>query len=38
MPSEATKALGITASIDIPAVPTTFYPGLKPVSTLLGKA
>lgn len=32
MPAEITKGLGITASIDIPAVPTTFYPGLKPLS------
>ncbi|KAH8881749.1 glycoside hydrolase family 28 protein [Thozetella sp. PMI_491] len=37
MPTEATKGLGITTSIEIPAVPTTFYPGLKPTSTLLGK-
>lgn len=33
MPAEITKGLGITASIDIPAVPTTFYPGLKPISS-----
>ncbi|KAK1760071.1 pectin lyase fold/virulence factor [Echria macrotheca] len=36
MPGEITKGLGITTSIDIPAVPTTFYPGLKPLSTRLG--
>jgi rhamnogalacturonan hydrolase len=38
MPNEITAGLGVTASIDIPAVPTTFYPGRKPVSALLGQA
>lgn len=33
MPAEVTKGLGITESITIPAVPTTFYPGLKPISS-----
>ncbi|KAK5651605.1 hypothetical protein OQA88_11878 [Cercophora sp. LCS_1] len=37
MPGEITKGLGITTSIDIPAVPTTFYPGLKPLSGLMAK-
>ncbi len=38
MPAEATQGLGITTSIDIPAVPTSFYPGLKPLSGLLSPA
>ncbi|EPE07018.1 glycoside hydrolase family 28 protein [Ophiostoma piceae UAMH 11346] len=35
MPGELKAGLGLTTSIPIPAVPTTFFPGLKPVSTLL---
>ncbi|KAK3937868.1 pectin lyase fold/virulence factor [Diplogelasinospora grovesii] len=36
MPGELTAGLGITTSIAIPAVPTSFFPGLKPSSSLLG--
>ena len=32
MPGEITQGLGITKSIDIPAIPTTFYPGLQPLT------
>lgn len=37
MPGEITVPLGVTTSIDIPAIPTSFYPGLKPASTLMAK-
>lgn len=30
------NALAITASIPIPTIPTTFFPGKVPASTLLG--
>jgi hypothetical protein len=36
MPGEITKGLGISTTIAIPTVPTTFFPGLKPSSSLLG--
>lgn len=36
MPGEISAGLGITTSIDIPAIPTSFYPGLTPTSALLG--
>lgn len=36
MPGELSSGLGITTSIDIPAIPTSFYPGLTPTSALLG--
>jgi len=35
MPGEITAGLGITTSIAIPAVPTSFFPGAKPASALL---
>lgn len=34
MPGELTAGLGLTTSIAIPPVPTSFYPGLKPTSAL----
>ncbi|PSR93629.1 glycoside hydrolase family 28 protein [Coniella lustricola] len=34
MPGEITTTIGITASIPIPTVPTSFFPGLKPTSAL----
>jgi rhamnogalacturonan hydrolase len=36
MPGEVTAGLGISTSIAIPAVPTTFFPGAKPAKALLG--
>ncbi|KAJ9133869.1 Rhamnogalacturonase A [Pleurostoma richardsiae] len=36
MPGELSAGLGITKSIPIPPIPTTFYPGLKPSKALLG--
>ncbi|KAH8887526.1 pectin lyase-like protein [Thozetella sp. PMI_491] len=36
MPGEITAGLGLTTSISIPPIPTTFYPGLQPISALLG--
>ncbi|ROW17087.1 hypothetical protein VPNG_01022 [Cytospora leucostoma] len=36
MPGELTAGLGISTSIAIPTIPTSFYPGLKPTSSLLG--
>lgn len=36
MPGEIKAGLGITKSIAIPAIPTSFYPGLSPTSALLG--
>jgi len=36
MPSDLASGFAITASIPIPAIPTTFFPGAKPVSALLG--
>ncbi|KAG6811922.1 hypothetical protein H0H92_005253 [Tricholoma furcatifolium] len=37
MPGQLTAGLGITTSISIPtAIPTSFYPGATPYSTLLG--
>ncbi|KAF6832669.1 rhamnogalacturonase A precursor [Colletotrichum plurivorum] len=38
MPGLVTAGLGITASIPIPPVPTTFFPGQKPKSALLGSS
>ena len=35
MPGEITVGLGITKSIDIPAVPTTYFPGATPAKALL---
>lgn len=37
MPGELSSGLGLTKVIDIPAVPTTFYPGLKPAKALCAK-
>lgn len=34
MPGELSSGLGLTASISIPAVPTSFFPGLTPTSAL----
>lgn len=34
MPGELTVGLGLTTSISIPPIPTTFYPGLTPTSAL----
>lgn len=34
MPGELSSGLGLTTSISIPAVPTTFFPGLTPTSAL----
>ncbi|KAH8646097.1 pectin lyase fold/virulence factor [Xylariales sp. PMI_506] len=34
MPSDLTSGLGISVSIAIPALPTTFYPGAKPASAI----
>jgi rhamnogalacturonan hydrolase len=36
MPGEITAGLGISTSIAIPPVPTTFFPGAKPAKALLG--
>ena len=36
MPGELSSGLGITTSIAIPAIPTSFYPGISPTSALLG--
>lgn len=36
MPNDLTTGFALTASIPIPAVPTTFYPGAAPISALLG--
>lgn len=36
MPGELTAGLGLTTSISIPALPTSFYPGMAPYSALLG--
>ncbi|KUJ12472.1 Rhamnogalacturonase A [Mollisia scopiformis] len=36
MPDDLTAGFALTASIPIPAVPTTFFPGATPASTLLG--
>jgi len=36
MPGELTAGYGLTTSIPIPAVPTTFFPGLAPISAKLG--
>ncbi|OBR03182.1 Rhamnogalacturonase A [Colletotrichum higginsianum IMI 349063] len=38
MPGLVTAGLGLTKSIDIPAIPTTFYPGATPLSALAGSA
>ncbi|GKT49680.1 putative rhamnogalacturonate lyase B [Colletotrichum spaethianum] len=38
MPGQVTAGLGITKPIDIPPLPTTFYPGVKPISALAGSA
>jgi rhamnogalacturonan hydrolase len=35
MPSDLPSGLGISVSIAIPAIPTTFYPGATPISQLL---
>lgn len=37
MPNDLTSGFALTASIPIPAVPTTFYPGATPAVKLLGK-
>jgi rhamnogalacturonan hydrolase len=36
MPSDLKSGFALTASIPIPAIPTTFYPGATPASKLLG--
>ncbi|TDZ36682.1 putative rhamnogalacturonase B [Colletotrichum spinosum] len=36
MPGVITAGLGLTTPIPIPAVPTTYFPGQKPLSALLG--
>ncbi|MCJ1307972.1 hypothetical protein MMC25_001622 [Agyrium rufum] len=36
MPNDLTAGLGITASIPIPPIPTSFFPSAQPASTLLG--
>nr|XP_036588208.1 rhamnogalacturonase a [Colletotrichum truncatum]KAF6799349.1 rhamnogalacturonase a [Colletotrichum truncatum] len=38
MPGQITAGLGLTTSIPVPAVPTTYFPGQKPKSALLGSA
>ncbi|KAF0318186.1 putative rhamnogalacturonase B [Colletotrichum sp. SAR11_59] len=38
MPGQITAGLGLSTSIDIPALPTTFFPGQKPKTALLGSA
>ncbi|OHE94925.1 rhamnogalacturonase A precursor [Colletotrichum orchidophilum] len=38
MPGQITAGLGITKPIDIPPLPTTFYPGAKPAKALAGAA
>jgi rhamnogalacturonan hydrolase len=35
MAADLTAGFAITASIPIPTVPTTFYPGLTPISARL---
>ncbi|ORY57786.1 RGase A [Pseudomassariella vexata] len=37
MPNDLGSGFGLTASIPIPAVPTTFFPGATPASALLGR-
>lgn len=37
MPGELSSGLGLTTSIAIPAVPTSFFPGLTPTSALCSK-
>ena len=36
MPNDLSTGFALTASIPIPAIPTSFYPGATPVSALLG--
>ncbi|KAF8858029.1 hypothetical protein BDZ45DRAFT_591900, partial [Acephala macrosclerotiorum] len=36
MPNDLTVSFALTASIPIPAIPTTFFPGAAPASKLLG--
>jgi hypothetical protein len=36
MPNDLTAGFAITASIPIPPIPTTFFPGASPASALLG--
>jgi len=36
MPNDLSTGFALTASIPIPAIPTTFYPGATPASALLG--
>lgn len=36
MAGELTAGLGLTASIAIPTMPASFYPGLQPISAILG--
>lgn len=36
MPDDLSAGFALTASIPIPAVPTTFFPGATPASKLLG--
>ena len=38
MAGDLTAAFGITASIPIPAIPTSFFPGATPASKLLGSS
>ncbi|KAK0206568.1 RGase B [Desarmillaria ectypa] len=38
LPDDLTTDFGTTASIPIPTIPTSFYPGATPVSTLLGNS
>ena len=38
MPGELKSGLGISVSIDIPPVPTSFYPGHTPASALMAAA
>jgi hypothetical protein len=36
MPNDLAAGFAITASIPIPPIPTTFFPGASPASALLG--